>query len=426
MLFTIGTRTPSQWLGQDGHNALIDEVYFGSLIGAAVIVLCSRGVQWRKLFNANSALILLYSYFAISSVWSSDPLGSVIRLVKDIGGSVLMTVVLFSENNPLEAVRAVYVRCACASIPLSVFMIRYSSIGKAYTIGGEMMYTGATQQKNSLGETLTVCILFLVWDHLESRRGLPKSRWRSALWDRLALLLAGAWLLNLSQSKTSMVCTVIGLGLIGARAWLGSRGMSLIMLSVALSLPVLVLLGQQFGSAITPVLENMGRDATFTGRATTWSAIGPGTVNPLIGAGFYNFWGSNDGRALANEAGVSASNAHNGYLETYLDGGVIGLAVLAVLLLASAKRIIKNVPLNGFHRVRFVFLIVALVQNLTESFFIRLSPLWFTTVLVFMDYPFSRQLDGKKGDFKRNDAERPGPDGARNDLDLTSTARMST
>lgn len=395
MVFAIGSRTPAQWLGQNRPNALIDEVYFASLIGAGVLIVFSRGVRWSKLFAANTAIIVLYGYFAISSLWSSDPTGSVIRLVKDLGGTAVMSFVLFSERNPLEAIRAVYVRCACVAVPLSLFLIRYSNLGKAYSLGGAQMYTGVTQQKNSLGEMLMVFILFLVWDHLESRHGHPKWLWSGMPFDRLALLLMSAWLLHLSQSKTALVCTLIGLGLISARGWLGSRRTSSIIFCVALSLPFLVLLTQQFGTVISPLLEKIGRDSTFTGRATTWRAIGLTTVNPLIGAGFYNFWGSKDGQALAEDAGVGASNAHSGYLETYLDGGVIGLAVVFLLLVASARRIIRNLPLNGFHRVRFVFLIVTLAQNLTESLFVRLSPMWFTTVLVCINYPFWRQMGGE-------------------------------
>jgi O-antigen ligase len=255
------------------------------------------------------------------------------------------------------------------------------------------MYNGVAEQKNSLGDMLMVSILFLVWDHVESRPGFAKWLWSGMRWDRLALLVMAAWLLYLSESKTSLVCTLIGLALISARGWLASRAVSAIIFSSALSLPFLVLLTHEFGSIAGPFLEMLGRDATFTGRAGVWSGINFTAVNPLIGAGFYNFWGGAEAKAISEAVGVQVINAHSGYLDTFLDGGVIGLGILFILLITSAKRIIRNLPLGGFHRLRFVFLIVTVAGNLTESFFGRISPLWFTTVLVFINYPF-RETNG--------------------------------
>jgi exopolysaccharide production protein ExoQ len=396
MIFTLGSRSPSHWLGQSVPNALIDQLYFASLIAASLLILSSRSVQWSKLFAANIPILMFYGYFALSSLWSSHPADSAIRVFKDLGSTAVMVLVIFSEKNPLLAIRAVYVRCACVALPLSLLFTRVSRFGKTYDRGGNLMYNGVAETKNSLGGMLMVCILFLVWDHLESRPRRAKWLWSGMRWDRLVLLLIGAWLLYLSQSKTSLVCTVIGLALIRARGWLASRMTSTIIFAIALSLPFLLLLTQQFGTVISPLLESVGRDSTFTGRASTWSEIGLTTVNPLIGAGFYNYWGGEGGQALAEKVGAEATNAHDGYLETYLDGGVIGLVVLLVLLVASAKRIIGDLSLEGFRRLRFVFLIVTLVGNLTESFFGRLSPLWFTTVIVFINYPFRAKWGPEK------------------------------
>jgi O-antigen ligase len=120
--------------------------------------------------------------------------------------------------------------------------------------------------------------------------------------------------------------------------------------------------------------------------------INSSTVNPLIGAGFWNFWNTTKGmvlaEALGGEEGRLNVSAHNGFLDIYLDGGMICVALLAVLILTAAWQILRFLPRKGFHVVRFVFLIVAIVCNATESFFARPSPLWFTTVLVLLDYPF--------------------------------------
>ena len=186
----------------------------------------------------------------ICALWSSVPADTLIRIVKDFGLTAVMSLVILSERNPLEAARAVYVRCACVAFPLSVLFTKYTQFGKSYSREGFLAYTGVTEQKNSLGAMVMVSILFLVWDQMESRLGRRTFWWRGMPWDRLALLLMGAWLLVLSESKTALVCTLIGLTLVCARGWLASRTASAIVFSVALSLPFLILLTEQFSSAI--------------------------------------------------------------------------------------------------------------------------------------------------------------------------------
>ena len=38
--------------------------------------------------------------------------------------------------------------------------------------------------------------------------------------------------------------------------------------------------------------------------------------------------------------------------------------------------------------MRFAILIAAIVYNLPESSFARIGPIWFTTLMMLLDYPF--------------------------------------
>ena len=164
-----------------------------------------------------------------------------------------------------------------------------------------------------------------------------------------------------------------------------------------MTLPFLFLLSQQFSSVLAPVFGTLGRDATFTGRANVWQEINFTTVNPLLGAGFWNFWGSPGAMAIRAAARMEVINAHDGYLDLYLDGGLIGLALLFLWLVASGNRIIGLLPqrdptATGFHRLRYAFVLITVFGNLTESLFARPCAFWFTTVLVLINYRF-RDID---------------------------------
>src|SRR5205807_7577313 len=86
------------------------------------------------------------------------------------------------------------------------------------------------------------------------------------------------------------------------------------------------------------------------------------------------------------------NEAHNGYIETYLNSGIIGLALLLVALFVAGRRI-KAELLQGapFAKVRLIFLAVGMVYNLTEAAFNKLSLLWILMLLVVAEYPPPRR-----------------------------------
>jgi exopolysaccharide production protein ExoQ len=249
------------------------------------------------------------------------------------------------------------------------------------------MFTGATTQKNSLGEIVMIFSLFLVWDYLERRSAGAKGLLRRIPWDLLILLYMGAWLLYMSDSKTATICLLLGLGLMTS-GWLASRQIQRVLLFGTLSVPFLLFFTQEFRPTLAPLVEAMGRDLTFTGRTEIWSNVLSGArVNPLIGAGFFNFWGGERGRAVREIMHTPGlHSAHNGYVDLYLDGGLIGLAFLLLLFIMQGHRLIRDSDGSRYQRLRFAVLIIAILYNLSESTFVRLVPIWYTTLLMLVDF----------------------------------------
>jgi exopolysaccharide production protein ExoQ len=335
LLLILGSRSVSLWLGQgqvggpvgnDAERSPLDQAFFFLVLASSLTIATLRHVRWGKLIVSNIPLMMFYVYFAISISWSGDPLGSTKRLVKDFGMLSVISLIL-SEKNPLEAIRTVYVRCACVLFPLSVvFNHWFPQFARSFSVEGEPVYTGVTTQKNTLGEIVLVFSLFLIWDYLETRPA--KWQWRDFPWDRLLLLGMGLQLLSVCQSKTALLCLFLGAALIVRSGRFASKMVSRIVLVGALSLPYLLFFAQQFNSVIAPMVEAMGRNMTFTGRTDIWEHITSRTVNPLIGAGYWNFWGGPGGFEISELMQTSIPNAHNGYLDIYLDGGIIGLILL--------------------------------------------------------------------------------------------------
>ena len=403
LLMILSSRHPQQWItggivnvqemGNDAASSPLDAGFFLLTILVSAAIAIFRGVRWLRIFASNKFLMALYLYFLVSAAWSGDPVGSIKRLFKDFG-LIFVASVLFSENDPLDAIRAIYYRSAALLFPLSiVFTKYYPDYGRAYTVTGDMMFTGVTTQKNSLGEIVLFFTLFLLWDCLQPPQPRRVSKWIIAKWDRIALILIGLRLLQLSQSKTAMLCIIVGGALLLRGRWMITKPINRFAYVSAISLPFLVFFSQEFSSIIAPVVESMGRNMTFTGRTDIWNQITIKTVNPLLGAGYWNFWGGPGGYAISLAMRTVVPNAHCGYVDMYLDGGTIGLVLLFLMLTAYAALLTRQMSRTDdaqrYLRMRFVILIVAIIYNLSESTFFRIGPLWFTFLLMLITFPAS-------------------------------------
>ena len=163
-VFIIGSRLPSQWLGNptglvaqslEEGNPLDRAVSF-LLILLAIGILATRSFKWDNFFTRNIALIAFVSFALVSVVWSDFPFIAFKRWFRDLGNYLVILVVL-TDPHPLEAVRMFLRRLCFLLIPLSILLIKYFPyMGRQYTIWqGSAMYVGAATSKNMLG----ACVL---------------------------------------------------------------------------------------------------------------------------------------------------------------------------------------------------------------------------------------------------------------------------
>jgi O-antigen ligase len=80
--------------------------------------------------------------------------------------------------------------------------------------------------------------------------------------------------------------------------------------------------------------------------------------------------------------------AHNGYIETYLNLGFVGIALFAGMILSTFQKISRALLTNfQFARFRMGFLFVILLYNFTEATFKGVSIVWTVFYLIAIDYP---------------------------------------
>lgn len=396
-LVIISSRPLSMWMSggatggvdySDGN--IIDRLGNFTLIIAGLIVLSKRHIRWTTVISANKWLFIFFLYWAISIFWAPYPIVALKEYTKDLGNIVMVLVVL-SEKNVVAAVKALFVRSAYVLIPLSVIFIKYfPDIGRAFNRWTwEYMYVGVALQKNSLGCLALLCGLFVLWDLLLSVEENVTRNGRAERLARWLLLGMCIWILHRSNSATSLICAILGAALlIVLQTQFFRHNPKVVSYYVIAAAAVFLALDGLFNLREF-LVTSVGRDITLTSRTGVWELVLEQQTNPLFGAGFYSFWkGARVETIWQSFEGIN--QAHNGYLETYLNGGIVAVCLFAGWVLAATRSIYIDLGQgSNFARMRFVLLVVVLVYNFSEAAFNRFTPVWLAFLIATVTYPSS-------------------------------------
>ena len=164
-------------------------------------------------------------------------------------------------------------------------------------------------------------------------------------------------------------------------------------------LAALVLLAAaQLAFGISGLLsESLGRGSKMSGRTDLWAHCLEVQSHPIIGAGFQSFWFPERRARIASfYNNWMPGSAHNGYLETYLNLGLIGLFILIGWFIATFWKIRPELFRDfEWGRYRLGFLAAVLLRGWTETTFHPAGPIWFVFYIIAMDYPLTHLTTGR-------------------------------
>ncbi len=390
-MFILGTRLPSQWLGgQVGQVAKaleegnpLDASFNSVLILLAIGILMTRSFKWGDFFARNIALTAFLSFALVSFCWSDFPLVSLKRWIRDFG-NYLMVLVILSDPRPLEAIRTVLRRLCYLLIPLSILLIKYyPEISRHYEVWtGSFSEAGPTTSKNMLGVACLISGLFFFWDTVTRWSERKERRTRQIILVNVGFIAMTFWVLNAANSTTSSVCLVLGcLVIAAAHNNVFRRHPTLLKVLVPAAFSLYLILALGFGMN-GDLAGAVGKDPTLTDRTKIWAVLLDMNTNPLLGTGYESFWMGQRLQRFWGTAGLGRLNeAHNGYLEVYLNLGIIGLLLLGGFLMASYRTISRNLtPFSSLASLTLAVWAVMVFYNVTEAGF-RSGLLWVTFLL---------------------------------------------
>jgi exopolysaccharide production protein ExoQ len=398
-LWIVGSRSVSSWLGvtpAPGTNSQIDgspldATIYGLLLAAAIPVLVLRGKRTRRSLAASWPILMYLCYCLISVVWAFHPDVAFRRWIKSLD-DLAMVLIIVTDPWPMEAIKRLIARMGFVLLPTSLLLIKYyGDLGRVYTVDGGLTNTGVTTDKNMLGVMLFVVSLFTLWRvvSLLGARSQP-NRGRHLLAQGI-LLTFGVVLLQMADSKTSIACFILGGGLMFATRLRAFRSRPARVHALCLAVFLAGGAALLFGGG-SEIAQAMGRKSDFSGRTEIWAALIPTAPGMIGGAGFESYWISPNVlkfqqtlRSWGWYRPEELNESHDGYLEVYLNLGLVGVSLISLILVSGYRRAIeafRRSPSIGGLLISYV--VVAVIYSITEAGFRMIFIPWIFLLLAVL------------------------------------------
>ncbi|MBN1364108.1 MAG: O-antigen ligase family protein [Syntrophaceae bacterium] len=389
-MMRCASRSLTYWLYPAGYYADIegsihDRIFFIILITAGLIILSRRRVKWNEILTDNSWLFIFFAYMALSAFWSDNIWISLKRWIRAFG-DLMMVLIVLTETNQLQAIAKLYRKCFILLLPLSVVLIKYfPHIGRFPSKNwAPDMWIGVATHKNTLGQLALLAAMYFLWSFLNNR-----DKGRRVI--DLVYLMITAYLLNGGGGSRSTTCIVIIFLLVAFYAIVERMKIEPGKIWVLLTTIVVVFFTFNFlsdvllkSSVYNIFIESLGKDGTLAGRTDLWKDLMQlGMLHPILGAGFGGFWTPEMAAYLKEIHSWGPGQAHSGYIEIFINLGVVGIVLFILIVFSSLRRTIKQMTVNhDFGLVRLILLLATLLHNYSESGFTRPTHLmWFTFIL---------------------------------------------
>ena len=363
----------------------LEDRIFWPVLAAMSLVLAAR--HWSRIGRPvapNIIALLAYLAFAGASVaWAFKPELSFIRFVKEIMVITAIVLPALLAARSAEILRGMFL-CFVLGAVVNVLLIPggYATLAQYGSTMVDIGYQGYFSGKNLLGEFAAIAFLLSVNELLYSGH-------RRALGIFVAVI--AVVLLFLSNSKTALGLALLAPMLAGFTLFLGRT----FRVSAAVIL-VSMIVGFEMFSMLTGfdtdrIAYMLTGDSSFTGRATIWSfAAAEIARSPFVGWGYQSFWlVGPDAPSILDAPGwvKFMPNAHNGYYDTMLELGYVGLAFLIIFLVTSLH-VIGRVA-GRDNRRAWILLSVALfvmIYNSLETLWLRAFDMsWVVFVIVVVE-----------------------------------------
>ncbi len=377
IIFPLNTTDDSLSIGQYLEGNIYNRIIFSSLLVIGLIILYSKRNKLKSNAGISILPFLLYLFVLISTLWSTYPVVSFKRWLMIFGHLVMVIIILISDDY-LKALEHILRRYFFVIIVFSVLVVKYfKNIGFQMMVHGTRVWSGIMTHKNDLGPACAFAILFFMWR-------ICKREKKHILSD-LILLLLSIYLIIRSNSATAIAILLLGIVLFLFLYFYSysTKRIKLVALLLTIFLGSFLVWRDLLNEVLSPIYFILGRDPSITGRVPLWNdLIQIGNRRLLFGSGYENFWLTNFIHIWPKYT-FRPNNAHNGYLDIYLNLGLIGLILFLTIVILSLRGLARKIEIDRtFYGLYFIYFVMILINNITETFFLKADLHWFLLLIL--------------------------------------------
>ena len=367
-------------LGQTTGEGDIDSPLLRMVfIGIYFVTLGLLAFRWQRtlaFLTSNSWLLFLIGLAVFSISWSSIP-NIAFRKVVSLIGATMFGVYLGSRYDFQRQLRIYGWTFGIALFFSYIFAIALPQYGVMNTDAIVGAWQGIFPHKNGLGECMFVGFMTFYFSSL-----LTSSK-RKKIFFQICCLLSVA-IIYFGQSATSLMSAIFifltaqGLQRLSITS---KKSVLLVLLFLIFTSLMMFLLLANFNAFLTV----NDRDVTLSGRTTLWDTLWQFiSAKPWLGYGYGSFF-SGEGREanlLWQVHNWSPVHAHNGYIQLWLNLGLIGLIVFILgYVTCLFNSLFKYLVFKDLRMLWiFLFLIYTIFSNMTEVSFFSSSNIWIITL----------------------------------------------
>jgi O-antigen ligase len=353
------------------------------LIWLPVYAVITALLCWRadKVINAWPALLilgLLILHAYASKYWSIDP-GVTSRRTIAMAFSSVFAIYLGAVFRGAQLPRVLMLSGLLMGVGSLIMVFAFPRIG-VHQFDNAGLWRGLWYEKNQMGVVMVAgAVAAAACLALEEQR--TKMAWASFA---ITVLLVLA-----TQSKTSLLCLVIGVGIVGTLWAMKKGGPALTVIGVWFGVVLFGLIGYVFITEPAVVLKALGKDPSLTGRTDIWTALMREVAErPWTGFGYQAFWGRDSIPAawIRAETQWPVPSAHNGWIDLLIQLGWPGAIAVGITVLIAFLTTLFKVPGSGDREGYWgiAYFAVFLMLSLSESVLLTNANLPWTLLLAIL------------------------------------------
>lgn len=284
-----------------------------------------------KYLKAQWPIYILVFFLLISCAWSDNPLLSTRRWLKLF--FMILILIATSENIKILG-NILYSYCiitVLSSLTLIIVLPEYGWM----PYENKLLPIGILGHKGLLGQFSAFIIPLLLFFN------------KNIIWSIIC-----AFLLLLSQTKGSLISLTISLVITTYCTFLYKRKPSFAVFITTLLLSFYILLfiiyqGEPLSKLNNNLLSLIGKDSTMTGRFPIWGLLlNIGLKKPVLGYGYNSFFSAKNASWLTGLFEWDLTNAHNGFLQAFIEIGIIGVFLFSFSLYKLLYKVYKDFDWN--------------------------------------------------------------------------------